>query len=103
MQLQLSDYQLVSRWFVNPVSIVSRRKAVKVLSRNVSTVSLAARPRLGFQARTVDCVSVAETPSLPTFHWTLAEEKKFTTEDWVVLKTREEVFFVFTLAWRRHA
>lgn len=33
------------------------------MGRNVSTVSLAARPRLGFRARTVDCVSVAETSS----------------------------------------
>lgn len=56
-------------WFPNPAVVVPRRKAVKVLRRNVSTVSLAARPRLGFRARTVDCTSAADIPSLSTFHW----------------------------------
>lgn len=60
-----------ARWFLEPAVVVPGRKAVKVLSRNVSTVSLAARPRLGFRARTVDCTAAAEIPPLPTFLWTM--------------------------------
>lgn len=104
---------LINSWLIggllNPGSVVSpRREAVKVLGRNVSTGSLAARPRLGFRARTADCVSVAETPSLPTSHWTLAEDPNCLQQRiWSRFLTnqRRGIFFLFvlTLARRRHA
>lgn len=47
---------------------------MNVLCQNVSAVSLAARPRLGFQARTVDCLPAADSPTLPTVHWIITEE-----------------------------